>query len=88
MGFPLHEVSPTEVKLAGPGIKCATKLEMITWARNKHPEANWPTYTEKGRELITLSKAEHQADAIAAIYAGLASNTFQQMLSLMRQRLT
>lgn len=88
MGIPLHEVSPAEVKLAGPGIACATKLQMITWARNKHPEANWPTYTEKGKALITLSKAEHQADAIAAIYAGLASNTFQQMLTFMKQRPT
>lgn len=82
-GIPLFEVTPTEVKLAGPGYANATKTDMISWAVNKHPEANWPTYLEKGKTLINTSKAEHQADATAAIYAGLASNSFQQLLPLM-----
>lgn len=85
MGISLHEVTPTEVKLAGPGIACATKLQMIQWALQKHPEANWPMYQEKGKNLITLSKAEHQADAVAAIYAGMACNSFQQVLSFLGQ---
>ena len=78
-GIPFFEVTPNEVKLAGAGHKNATKMEMIRWAMDLHPEANWPTYTQKGKVLVTESKAEHMADATAAIYAGLATNSFQQM---------
>jgi len=81
-GFPLIEVTPSEVKLAGPGKITASKAEMISWAMKSHPEANWPTYVEKGSILVNASKAEHQADATAAIHAGIASNTFKQLLSL------
>ena len=85
-GVPFFEVTPTEVKLAGPGVKTATKQEMIAWATAKHPEANWPKYSQSGRTLISEAKAEHQADAIAAIYAGLASQPFQQMLPFLVAR--
>lgn len=78
-GVPFFEVTPLEVKRAGAGNKTATKHDMITWAMRKHPEAPWPYHNGKVNE----SKAEHQADAIAAIYAGIASNPFQQMLPLM-----
>lgn len=86
MGIPIFEVTPSEVKLAGPGRATATKLQMIEWAMNRHPEANWPTYTQKGKVLVNTSKAEHQADATATIHAGMASNIFQQLLSMTRQR--
>ena len=86
MGIPIFEVSPAEVKLAGAGTATATKLQMIEWAMNRHPEANWPMYVQKGKVLVNTSKAEHQADATATIYAGMASNTFQQLLSIMKQR--
>lgn len=86
MGIPIFEVTPSEVKLAGPGKATATKLQMIEWAMNRHPEANWPTYVQKGKVLINTSKAEHQADATATIHAGMASNIFQQLLSMTRQR--
>ena len=86
IGIPIFEVSPAEVKLASSGKTTATKLEMIEWAMNKHPEANWPTYIQKGKVLVSSAKAEHQADATAAIYAGLASNTFQQLLPFLKQR--
>ena len=79
-GIPFFEVTPTEVKLAGAGKKTATKQEMIAWAVAAHPEANWPTYKQNGQILICEAKAEHMADAIAALYAGLSGNTFQQML--------
>ena len=85
-GIPFFEVTPTEVKLAGHGSKTATKQEMIDWAVAKHPEAKWPTYRQKGQEIINTSKAEHEADAVAAIYAGLASNAFQQLLPFLKQR--
>lgn len=81
-GTPFFEVTPTEVKLAGFGTKTATKQEMIKWAVAKHPEAGWPTYKQNGTMLVSEAKAEHQADAIAAIYAGIACVPFQQMLRL------
>lgn len=82
-GIPIFEVSPTEVKQAGAGKATASKSEMIDWAIAKHPEANWPRYKQKGDVLVSNAKAEHQADAIAAIYAGLASNSFKQLLPLL-----
>ena len=83
-GVPFFEVTPTEVKLASTGKKTATKSEMIEWAVSKHPEANWPSYKSNGKTQISEAKAEHMADAIAAIYAGIACNSFQQMLSFMK----
>ena len=82
-GIPFFEVTPSEVKLAGPGMKTATKQQMIGWAMTKHPEANWPTYRQNGKSLVSEAKAEHQADAVAAIYAGMACNSFKQMLPFM-----
>lgn len=80
-GIPFFEVTANEVKMAGAGKKTATKSEMIEWAVAKHPEANWPTYKQNGEIRVTEAKAEHMADATGAIYAGLSSNSFQQMLS-------
>ena len=82
-GIPLFEVTPTEVKLISVGTKTATKSEMIDWATSKHPEANWPKYQQNGNTLISEAKAEHMADAIGAIYAGIASNSFQQLKLLL-----
>lgn len=79
-GIPFFEVTPTEVKLAGHGSKTATKQEMIDWAVSLYPNINWPFYTKKGQKLVSESKAEHMADAIAAIHAGVNSNQFQQIL--------
>lgn len=81
-GIPFFEVTPTEVKVASVGYKNATKSEMILWATTAHPEANWPTYKQHGKDVVSEAKAEHMADATAAIYAGLACNSFQQMLPL------
>jgi Holliday junction resolvasome RuvABC endonuclease subunit len=83
-GIPFFEVTPTEVKLAGPGIKTATKQDMISWATQQHPEANWPTYVKGGEYLISEAKAEHMADACAAIHAGIQSNPFQQLLPFLK----
>lgn len=81
-GIPFFEVTPNEVKLASVGNKTATKQEMIEWAMAAHPEANWPTYKQNGKDLVSEAKAEHMADAIAAIHAGMSCNAFQQMLSI------
>jgi Holliday junction resolvasome RuvABC endonuclease subunit len=79
-GIPFFEVTPTEVKLASVGNKTASKQDMIQWAMATHPEANWPTYKQNGTVMVSEAKAEHMADAIAAIYAGLSCNQFKQML--------
>lgn len=82
-GTPFFEVSPSEVKLASAGRANATKQEMIQWATTRHPEAPWPTYKQGGSMCVSEAKAEHQADAIAAIYAGIVCKPFQQLLSMM-----
>ena len=79
-GIPFFEVTPNEVKLVSVGKKTATKQEMIEWAINAHPEANWPVYNRQGKLQVSEAKAEHMADATAAIYAGIATNEFQQLL--------
>lgn len=80
-GVHIHEVTPTEVKLASVGSKTATKKQMINWAVNKHPEANWPMYKKGGVSTICEAQAEHMADAIATIYAGMLTNQFKQLIS-------
>jgi Holliday junction resolvasome RuvABC endonuclease subunit len=79
-GKPFFEITPTEVKLASVGDKNATKAQMIQWATTTHPEANWPVYSRGGSSLVSEAKAEHQADAVAAIHAGIKSDLFNQML--------
>lgn len=78
-GIPFFEVTPTEVKVAATGKKTATKDDMIQWAAAAHPEANWPTYKRNGEVLVSAEKAEHMADAVGAIVAGIKSNPFQQI---------
>lgn len=82
MGIPFYEVTPTEVKMASVGSKKASKAEMIKWAINKHPEAPWPYYKEHGLQVLSEAKAEHQADALGAIYAGLKLTSFEQFMKL------
>jgi Holliday junction resolvasome RuvABC endonuclease subunit len=87
-GIPFFEVTPTEVKLAGPGNKTASKQDMIQWAMAAHPEANWPMYKQNGAMVVSEAKAEHMADAVAAIYAGISCNAFKQMLPFMAASIT
>ena len=79
MGVPLVEVTPTEGKMGAVGSKTATKEDMITWAVGKYPNLNWP----KHGKSISAAKAEHMADAVAAIYAGISCNPFQQLLPML-----
>lgn len=67
---PFFEVTPTEVKVTTVGSKTASKEDMINWAKTQHPEVSWPK---------AAAKAEHMADATAAIYAGLKTNEFRQL---------
>lgn len=87
-GIPFFEVTPTEVKMAAIGRKTATKAEMIQWAATRHPAAPWPKYKQAGELVISEAKAEHMADAIAAIEAGMATQPFQQLLPFMADTLS
>lgn len=96
-GIQFMEVTATEVKLAGYGQKTASKQQMIDWAANRHPEANWIRHRHSSpgkpnsQGVIVgaynkgdlTSSNEHLADAVAAIHAGIASNPFQQLLPLL-----
>jgi Holliday junction resolvasome RuvABC endonuclease subunit len=76
-GIQLIEVNPTEVKLGFTGSKNATKKDMIARAVTLYPQANFPQ--QRGR--IT-DKAEHVADAIAVIHAGVNTPLFQSLMKL------
>jgi Holliday junction resolvasome RuvABC endonuclease subunit len=83
-GFNFFQVTPEEVKLAGHGTKTASKKEMIEWAVKTHPEVHFPTYKSKGNVLLSEAQAEHIADAIGAIHAGIKLESFNQMLSFFK----
>ena len=86
MGIPFFEVTPQEVKMSTVGKATASKVEMIEWAMTNHPQANWPTYQQKGETLVSEAKAEHMADATAAIQAGINTTSFKQTLHLIAFR--
>lgn len=79
--LPIVEVTPIEVKMASVRSKTATKQEMIAWATEQHPEAPWPMHGNK----ITAAKAEHMADAIAAIYAGIKTPVFLNLINVIKK---
>jgi Holliday junction resolvasome RuvABC endonuclease subunit len=77
---PLIQVMPNEVKIAAVGNKLATKEDMINWAAQLYPTMPWLTQKRQGITYM-VKKNEHIADAVGAIHAGLASDTFKQLLT-------
>lgn len=77
MGVPLIEVTPLEVKKVFTGDKLATKEKMIAMAVSLYPDANFPKYRGE-----VSGKAEHVADAIATIHAGVRTPVFQNLMRL------
>lgn len=77
-GLQLIEVTASEVKIALAGKKLATKDEMIAAGVGLYPKANWPRH--RGQ---IVARAEHVADAIGAIHAGVNTPVFQNMLRLL-----
>lgn len=65
------ELTEAQVKMSAVANKTATKEDMIQWAINRHAQAPWPRRTVKGEETIIKGTAEHMADAVGAIHAGL-----------------
>lgn len=78
-GHHLIEVSATEVKKAFTGDGNATKAQMIQIGLELYPEANWPKH--KGK---IIASAEHVADAIAAIHAGVRTPVFQNLMKVLK----
>lgn len=81
--IPMIEVTAAEVKLAGTGIKTATKGEMIEAAVKEHPEGEWLTRKVKG-EIALLAANEHLADACFAIKAGLKTMEFRTAMNMLK----
>lgn len=75
---PLFEVTPKEVKQASKNPR-ATKDQMIQWATEAFPTANWLV---KGDTY--LKKNEHLADALGAIVSGSKSEQFKEAASLFK----
>lgn len=80
LGIPLIEVTATESKKIFTGDANATKREMITKAVDLYPDANFPVHAGK-----IPDKAEHLADAIAAIHSGVRTPVFQNLMRLFRE---
>lgn len=80
-GAQLIEVNPTEVKQVFTGCKTATKKQMIETALQYYPDANFPRERDKPNGRV-IDKAEHVADAIAAIHAGVRTPVFQNVMRL------
>jgi len=80
---PVVEVSPSETKLAAVGTKTASKQEMIEWATEQFPDADWRKRKLKG-EMVLTNDNEHLADSVAIIHAGIRTPSFQQTIAMLR----
>lgn len=77
---PLIQLTPKEVKDVTGEVQ-PDKADMIRWASKMYPAANWP---RKSNGSIIAGKAEHMADATAAIHAGVLTDEFRRTVSLLR----
>jgi Holliday junction resolvasome RuvABC endonuclease subunit len=89
--FPLIEVSPREVKLATGGTSTTDKEDIVRWATALPiiDASDWPSSKarnewelEGGKGFIS-KKAEHPADAVAAVAAALKTEQFRQAIAMM-----
>jgi Holliday junction resolvasome RuvABC endonuclease subunit len=89
----LIEVNPREVKMASCGHNDAAKEEIIEWAHGKWPHLAFERYARDTRDkkgAIRNQKGalhddnEHVADACAALWAGIQTQQFRQMLATLR----
>ncbi|MDP9155347.1 MAG: hypothetical protein M3O74_13965 [Pseudomonadota bacterium] len=91
---PLIQVSPLEVKMAAVGHRQASKEEMILWASEKYPDANWLRHARAGRVKTgtgfkewkagdLVNDNEHLADAVAVGEAGLLTDQFKQAVAML-----
>ncbi|WP_421991756.1 hypothetical protein [Roseococcus sp.] len=81
-GVQIIEVTASEVKLALSGMKNATKTQQIEAAVALYPDSEWPRHTQNGKGYKKgdlQSRAEHVADAVGAIHAGVLTPTFKNL---------
>ncbi len=83
IGCPVIQVSPQEVKVAAVDSKTASKDTMIKWAVKKWPEIQWLTRKLHGEQEL-LNKNEHIADACGAVEAGMRTDQWRQLLSVLQ----
>jgi Holliday junction resolvasome RuvABC endonuclease subunit len=84
-GHEIIEVTAFEVKESFTGKKLATKEQMIAQGVLDYPDANWPRQERNGakhKKGDLKNEAEHVADAIAAIHAGVRTPMFQNLMRL------
>ena len=79
LGIPIIEVTATAVKKTFTGDPVATKALMIQQALLEYPSANFPRHGGK-----IVAKAEHVADAIAAIHAGVQTPAFLNIMRIIK----
>jgi hypothetical protein len=88
--IPIIEVMPVETKLASAGFKTAEKKDIIAWAAKTYPHIDWRVYCKDVivKRKLKRSKGdlhednEHDADATAAVHAGIRTEQFKQLLAL------
>jgi len=80
-GIPLIQVMATASKMVFTGDPNATKRIMINKAVELYPNCDWP----KGKKEPVGDKAEHAADAFAAIHSGVQTAEFQTLMRLYQQ---
>jgi hypothetical protein len=83
-GLSLIEVTASETKKALTGDKNATKQQMISAAVELYPEANFTAFYPGQRKGSIPANAEHVADAIGTIHAGVNTPTFQNLMRLFK----
>jgi hypothetical protein len=74
-----------ECKINSLGKKSSTKAEIISWAFDKQPDANWKMKNLKGQRVSVDGYNEHIADALSAIYAGMYSDQFIQAMTFAKK---
>lgn len=87
-GIPLIEVTALDVKLALSGKKNATKEQMIAAAVSLYPDGNWPRQVRNGAKFKKgdlMKTAEHAADALGSIYAGVNTPLFTSLMRLLEK---
>jgi Holliday junction resolvasome RuvABC endonuclease subunit len=82
--IPFFQVTPTELKLASVGTRTASKEAVIEWAMDQYPDLEWPMTNHRGKISYNKEQANHMADAIACIHAGIKTDQFQQLVALSR----
>jgi Holliday junction resolvasome RuvABC endonuclease subunit len=81
-GIQIIEVDPKSVKKNFTGNPNATKEQMIQKALEWYPTANFPRERGKATGRV-IAKAEHVADAIATIHAGVQTPEFTNLMKLL-----